>query len=273
MFRTCLVQGIAFAVLAGAAGLSHAQSQETIGAPVASQGGPVSPFASLPRVPAGTVLFDEFTTRFVTSANAGAGGAPVSAIQGDLGMTLFGAGSQIGSNNWVAEDFTVPAQGWSITTVRFYTYQSFPPSTTSTITDLRVQVFSGAPGGTLVAGDAATNRLASTTWTGIYRVTNTTLTNTDRPVMEVVGQFDPPINLTIPGTYWIAWSLGGTLASGPWTPPQTVVGQTVTGNCQQSLAGGAFAQLLDAGSGTAQGCPLILEGATLPVTLQNFSID
>jgi len=38
------------------------------------------------------------------------------------GMSTFGAGSQIASNNWVAEDFTVPAQGWSISQVRFYTY-------------------------------------------------------------------------------------------------------------------------------------------------------
>ena len=91
--------------------------------------------------------------------------------------------------------------------------------------------------------------------------------------MEVVATFAPPINLTTPGTYWIAWSLGGTLASGPWTPPQTLVGVANTGNCQQSTAGSAFAPILEAGSTAPNGCPFILEGATLPVTLQNFSVD
>lgn len=188
------------------------------------------------------------------------------------GMSTFGAGSQIASNNWVAEDFTVPAQGWSISQVRFYTYQT-GSGTTSTINDLRIQVFSGTPGGTLVWGDTTTNRISSTTFSTVYRVTDTTLTNADRPVMEVVATIAPPINLTTPGTYWIAWSLGGTAASGPWTPPQTIAGNTTTGNCQQSVAGAAYAQFLDGGTSTAQGCPFILEGATLPVSLQSFSID
>jgi hypothetical protein len=39
-----------------------------------------------------------------------------------------------------------------------------------------------------------------------------------------------------------------------------VVGQLTTGNAQQSLAGGAFAPLIDAGSSTAQGIPFIIEG-------------
>ncbi|MBK7012791.1 MAG: hypothetical protein IPH43_09075 [Xanthomonadales bacterium] len=93
-------------------------------------------------------------------------------------MSTFGAGSQIASNNWVAEDFTVPAQGWSISQVRFYTYQT-GSGTTSTINDLRIQVFSGTPGGTLVWGDTTTNRISSTTFA---RLSVGTLTNADRPV-------------------------------------------------------------------------------------------
>lgn len=263
---------VAIAAACFSSGNVFAQASETVGAPVASiQGGPASPYAASQPVPRGTVLVDEYTGRFITHPTGGVGGAPASAIQSSLSMTLFGAGSQIASNNWVAEDFTVPAAGWSISTARFYTYQSFS-TTTPTINDLRIQIFTGTPGGTLAWGDTTTNRLTSTTFSGVYRVTETTLTNVDRPVMEVVAQFSPPIQLPA-GTHWIAWQLGGTLASGPWTPPQVVIGSATSGNCQQSLAGAAYAQLLDAGSATAQGCPFVLEGGTLPVSLQSYSVD
>ena len=42
---------------------------------------------------------------------------------------------------------------------------------TSTINDLRVQIWNGAPnaGGTVIWGDLTTNRMTSTSWTNIYR--------------------------------------------------------------------------------------------------------
>lgn len=263
-----------FAILVAMAaftGNAFAQSQETIGAAVPAPGA-ASAYATSTPAGAGSVLVDEYTSRFITHPTGGVGGAPASAVETAIGMGTYGAGSQIGSNNWVAEDFTVPAQGWSISQVRFYTYQT-GSGTTSTINDLRIQVFSGTPGGTPVWGDTTTNRLTSTTFSTVYRVLDSVLTNADRPVMEVVATFATPISLTTPGTYWIAWSLGGTGASGPWTPPQTILGSTTTGNCQQSTAGGAYGQFVDAGSTGAQGCPFVLEGLTLPVSLQSFSID
>jgi hypothetical protein len=266
--RSAVILGLAF----GAAGISHAQVRESVGAPVPAQGGAASIYASNVPVPAGTILVDEYSGRFITHPTGGSGGAPASALQTALAMTSYGAGSQISANNWVAEDFTVPAQGWAINQVRFYTYQT-GATTTSTINDLRIQIFSGTPGGTPVFGDATTNRLTSTTFSTVYRVLDTGLTDTARPIFEVVAQFSSPVNLTTPGTYWIAWSLGGTLASGPWTPPQTVLGQITTGNCMQSVGGAAYAAFVDGGTTTAQGCPFVLEGATLPVQLQSFGID
>jgi len=64
-----------------------------------------------------------------------------------------------------------------------------------------------------------------------------------------------------PGTYWLDWSTDGSLASGPWAPPITILGTAVTGNGEQSVGGGAFAPALDSGTGTPQqGFPFILYG-------------
>ena len=61
-----------------------------------------------------------------------------------------------------------------------------------------------------------------------------------------------------PGTYWLDWFAGGTLASGPWAPPVSVLGSTGTGNAMQSIAGGAFAPLIDVGP---QDLPFTIEGS------------
>ncbi len=35
------------------------------------------------------------------------------------------------------------------------------------------------------------------------------------------------------GTYWVQSATDGSLASGPWAPPITILGQTTTGNALQ----------------------------------------
>lgn len=206
------------------------------------------------------ILVDEYTGRAITDPAGGPGGAPASALQTTLSMTTIGAGAQTASGNSVAEDFTVPASGWSISKATFHTYQT-GSGTTSTINDVRVQIFSGTPTGTPVFGDTTTNRLTSTAWNGAYRVTQSNMTDASRPLYEVVAEFDPPITLAA-GTYWIAWSMGGSGASGPWALPQTVVGQSSTGNCQQATtaSAGVFQPLMDGGSLTPIGCTFVLEG-------------
>lgn len=199
----------------------------------------------------------------VTPGISGFGGAPVSMLA-PPGTTL-GSGHQILNNNRVAEDFTVssPVQ---IDSIRFFSYQT-NSTTTSTINDLRVRIFNGAPnaGGTLVYGDTTTNRLFSTSFTGIYRVASTDTLGVARPIMSSSIRFTSPLVLNA-GTYWIEWSQGGTLASGPWTIVLNRQPNPVTGNALQYL-GSVWQNLVDAGSTLQMSLPFIVYGScTFPVS-------
>ena len=186
-------------------------------------------------IPAGQNVPTPFESDFVqlydngpliTHPTGGGGGNAASALQSALALTLYGYGSQISAGNTMADDFAVTGAGWDIDEMQFFTYQT-GSTTTSTINDLRIQIWNGAPnaGGTVVWGDLTTNRLTSTSWTNIYRALDTDLLNTQRPIMRVVAQFTPAISLAA-GTYWVEFQFGGTLASGPWAPPVTILGST-----------------------------------------------
>jgi len=151
----------------------------------------------------------------VTNPGAGFEGADASAIS--PGGTLFG-GSFNRPSFRRADDFTVPAGGWQITGFEFDGYQT-GSTTESTFTALSVAIWSGVPGegGTVIWGDMNTNVLSGSTFANIYRVTSTTLTNNQRPVMRL-GVSGLNIKLA-PGTYWIEFAATGSLASGPWVPP------------------------------------------------------
>ena len=200
------------------------------------------------------VLYDNGP--LITNPGAGAGGANVSALQTALGLGTFGFGNQVSAGNRVADDFTVTGGGWLINTMTFFGYQT-GSTTASTFTALNLRIWDGPPNlGTsnVVFGDTTTNRLASSTWSNIYRTLDTALTASDRPVMALVAT----VNTFLPaGTYWVDWQADGTLASGPWAPPISIVGQTTTGNAWQFTSTG-WAPLVD---GTfAQGLPFIVEG-------------
>jgi len=132
----------------------------------------------------------------ITHPAGGGGGNDASAVQTALSMTLYGFGAQLSANNSMADDFTVTGTGWDIEEMQFFTYQT-NSGTTSTINDLRVQIYDGPPnaGGTVIWGDMTTNRLTLTNWTNIYRVLDTDLLNTARPIMRAVAQFGTPISL------------------------------------------------------------------------------
>jgi hypothetical protein len=77
--------------------------------------------------------------------------------------------------------------------------------------------------------------------------------------MSVVGT----VNTVLPqGTYWVDYQFTGSLASGPWAPPITILGQTTTGNgLQYTSTAGVWAALIDTGTaGTPQGLPFIIDG-------------
>jgi hypothetical protein len=195
----------------------------------------------------------------ITHPGGGAGGSDASAVQTALLMSLYGFGAQISAGNSMADDFTVTGAGWNIDEMQFFTYQT-GSTTTSTITDLRIQIYNGPPnaGGTVVWGDLTTNRLTLTSFTNIYRVLDTGLSNNQRPIMRAVAQLSPAVNLA-PGTYWVEFQFGGTLSSGPWAPPVSILGQTTTGNALQKTSTG-WAQALDTGSGSVQGMPFLIMG-------------
>ena len=174
-----------------------------------------------------------------------------------LSMTIFGFGHQTASNNRVADDFVVPAgQTWTVNGAQFFAYQT-GSTTTSTINNLTVRIWDGVPqeaGSNLVFGDTTTNRFASSVWDNGYRELESAPGDTSRPIMVS----DATVSVVLPaGTYWIDWSTGGTLGSGPWAPAITINGQTTTGNGLQSLAGGAFAAAMDVGQ---QGFPFRILG-------------
>jgi len=216
--------------------------------------------------PTTAVLFDNGP--LVTHPGGGSAGADASALQTALGMTTYGFGHQFLNDNRIADDFTVPVgDTWDITSITFFAYQT-GSSTISTMTAVHFEIWDGVPGASnLVFGDMVTNRLATTSWSGIYRVLDTGLLDTARPIMANVSS--PLSSLQLgEGTYWVAWQTDGTLSSGPWAPPVTILGQTNTGNGQQSLAGGAYAPVVDVGG---QGFPFIIEGSTGPISVEPSS--
>ena len=107
----------------------------------------------------------------------------------------------------------------------------------------------------MVWGDTTTNVMTATSWSNIYRVTDTTSGATNRPIMADVVT----VNAFLPaGAYWLDWQTDGSLSSGPWAPPITISGTPVTGNALQWTS--AWAPAVDGGSGDAQGFPFIIEG-------------
>jgi hypothetical protein len=166
---------------------------------------------------------------FITAAGIGAGGASVCQLQTHLGMSSYGFLHQrIPANSRLADDFTVPAGGWTLSSVVFYSFQSNAGTPVSTFTDLNLRIWSGRPGlagSTVIWGDTVTNRLANSIWTGTYRVPFETPASVQRPIYENVAVIDPPLELA-PGVYWLDWQESGTLSSGPWAVPVTFLGQT-----------------------------------------------
>jgi hypothetical protein len=100
----------------------------------------------------------------------------------------IGFGHAISAGVRVADNFTVPAGGWSISAITFYAYQT-GSSTTTTIDNVNLRIWNGPPGqasSSIVFGDTTTNRLAGSSFSNIYRVLDTGLTDNQRPIMANV---------------------------------------------------------------------------------------
>jgi hypothetical protein len=142
--------------------------------------------------------------------------------------------------------------------MKFFGYQT-NSTTTSTFTAMTLRIWDGvpdAPGSSVVFGDAVTNRMTGTTWSGIYRVSEAGLTATTRPIMANTLAVGATLAA---GTYWADVDAAGSLASGPFAPPITILGQTTTGNAKQlATASTTWTDLLD-GTGQ-QGLPFEIWG-------------
>ncbi len=171
--------------------------------------------------------------------------------------TTIGFGAQTTSGNAVAEDFTVTGAGWSVESFTFYAYQT--GATGFTFTDATWSV---------VLGDVNTGTVVASGTTAVtngglqgYRVTPTTLTATNRGIYAAVA--DIPDFALAAGSYWLRWSLTGTLASGPWQPPTS---DAAVGNGQQLVStAGSFAVLVDPGSLLQVSLPVTITGTVTAV--------
>ncbi|MDH4070395.1 MAG: T9SS type A sorting domain-containing protein [Ignavibacteria bacterium] len=204
------------------------------------------------------VLYDNGP--LITHPGGGFGGADASAVQTSLLMSVYGFGHQGSLGTWVADEFVVTDPSWTLDSLCFFAYQT-GSSTTSTITAVKYQIWDGDPsigGSSIVCADSVDLAGGLTTsWSGIYRTLDTDIaTASTRPIMYN----KVPVTCELfTGTYWVAWQTWGSLGSGPWAPPVTILGTTATGNAKQ-FTGGAWVDLLDTGSGAPQGLPFIVKG-------------
>ena len=201
------------------------------------------------------------------------GGMDASRLQTDLGMNTLGFGHQLLVGNRMADDFAVDAPlGWQIDEITFFAYQTGAP-VTSTITGVYYQIWDGPPNdpaSSVVFGDLATNRLLSTAFTDIQRDSGTSPCANNRYIFADVAS----AGVWLPqGTYWIDWMTDGSLASGPWAPPVTILGQTTTGNAlQYTTSSGAWGPANDSGTLTQQDMPFIIEGDPVPMPQITFDV-
>lgn len=147
----------------------------------------------------------------------------------------------------VADNFTVPpGESWTLSEAHFFAYE--PNSgTTPSINGAFVTIYRNGPpaSGSVVWGNFTSNIFNSASFTGVYRRTFGTTTGTTRPIMQVYADLAGSPKLG-PGTYWIAWSLTGTVGNGPWQIP---VRPTPGGANAQQFSGGSWSVISDASSG------------------------
>lgn len=181
-------------------------------------------------------------------------GSGLSILASGIDSTL-GAGSNASAA--LADNFTVGAGGWNVTGLSFYGYQT--GATAYTFTNVTWSIRAGADVNT--AASVASGVTASTSGGLVgYRVTTTTLTNTQRPIFQI--NVDVPDLVLAPGSYFVTWQLAGTSASGPFVPP--VLGSLGTGNALQSLLPAPFTPLADGLSLSSFDVPFQIQGSVVP---------
>lgn len=177
----------------------------------------------------------------------------------DTIFNIYGYGWQLSSDIHLADDFTVPSDyTWFVRQAIAFGYQT-GSTTNSTYTHVGYKLWDAIPDtGSILFGNISVNYLSGTSWTGIYR-TLLNINNTDRPIMR--NELDL-VEIKLPeGTYWLEMQADGTLGSGPWMPPITILGTETTGNAVQYYAGN-WNNITD--NGYQQGLPFEIHGDSIP---------
>ena len=137
------------------------------------------------------------------------------------------------------------------------------------MTAVVVQVWDGDPSDPLssvIWGDTINDLMFSNSeWSGIYRTSGTDAAGEARAIMRNQTEMLTPLSLT-GGTYWLDWGTTGSLASGPWCPPVTIMGQNATGNGKQLTSAG-WQDVVRTDTVAAvdygQGWPFIMKGSVI----------
>ncbi len=206
-------------------------------------------------------------SNITTGVGNGFMGADTSAISAP--QTAFGYGENGTASPQVhlADQFTLSSAS-TISSIVFngYSTSTYPFPPTSPFTSATLNIWNAQPGqaGSVVL--FTSNTLSMTAWTGVYRVTGTTLTNAQRPVMSLSMAF---ANVSLmAGTYWASWTVTGVVAPGVTTsvfcpPVMNANGTTQAGNALQSLDSGAtWAAVAD--GGIRPSVPLTVNGTAIP---------
>lgn len=202
--------------------------------------------------------------RLVNVMSGGTGaiaGADLSQLETTpVAENIFGFGAQTTSNNVMADDFEVGPGGLMVTGITLFSYQT--GATAPSIT-----------GASWAIGSSATTSLSASSVTvswydpnghgGIFRENAGTTTDANRRIQRV--DIDVADFFLDQGTYFLSFNLAGSLASGPWAPPNPTSNAAFGQNALQSTAGGSFAQAFVDASGTVGAdLPFIIQGQPVP---------
>lgn len=190
-----------------------------------------------------------------------------SEVQNNTGNTAESNNNSGYSGTWnsssayffLADDFTIPAGAtWQISSIDFFAYQTVYAGTTNPFTTVRVNIFTSDPsvaGAVSVFGDDTTNRYASGTDAGMYRIFNSLYPTTASPPGTTRKIWKVKANTSVnlnPGTYWIKYQLQNTVAANAGFVPSVTIPGTrglSTFNAKQYNAStGAWIALIDSGN-------------------------
>jgi hypothetical protein len=179
---------------------------------------------------------------FITGPGSGVNlGFNVSQAEPTVISVTFNANLAVGSGGpaRVTDDFTIanPAGGGThLSLLTFYGTQTTSATTNVQFGAVYVALYDGQPsaGGNLIAGDFTTNRLFSSSFSGVFRLSSSGSPSVSRPITRLTVDMSWAPRLTN-GTYWIMVSAVGDTALSASANPMAffVTPHLPTANAQQ----------------------------------------